>query len=128
MTLVVDASAVGAVVFGEPEGPTIRAHVRDETLIAPQLIDYELANVAVKKIRRHLEPAPLVLAMLTRVEDLAIRRIPIPAPGVVELAGTTGLSAYDAAYLWLALSQDIELVTLDARLARIDRLLRGEPS
>ncbi|HJU41657.1 MAG TPA: type II toxin-antitoxin system VapC family toxin [Vicinamibacterales bacterium] len=128
MTLVVDASAVGAVVFEEPEGATIRAHIRDETLIAPQLIDYELANVAVKKIRRNLEPAPVVLAMMTRIEDLAIRRVAVPAADVVELAGRTGLSAYDAAYLWLAHSQDVELVTLDARLAHTDRLLRGDPA
>lgn len=128
MTLVVDASAVGAVVFDEPEGATIRAHVRDETLIAPQLIDYELASVAVKKIRRDLEPAALVLAMLLRVDDFAIRRVAVPAKDVVELARRTGLSAYDAAYLWLARSHDAELVTLDARLAQVDRLLRGDPA
>lgn len=126
MTLVVDASAIGAVVFEEPEGATVRAHVRDENLIAPELIDYELANVAVKKIRRHLEPAPLVLAMLTRVHDLGIRRIAVPAADVVVLARRTGLSAYDASYLWLAHSHDVELVTLDARLAQIDRLLRDD--
>ena len=128
MTLVVDASAVGAVVFAEPEGPTISAHVREETLIAPQLIDYELANVALKKIRRNLEPAPVVLAMLTRIADFPIRRVAVPPLDVVELARRTGLSAYDAAYLWLARSQDVELVTLDARLAHIDRSLRADPS
>ena len=40
MTLVVDASAIGAVVFGEPNGTTIAAHIEDESLVAPTLIDY----------------------------------------------------------------------------------------
>ena len=128
MILVVDASAAGAVVFEEPEGATIQAHVRGETLIAPHLIDYELANVAVKKIRRKLEPAPVVLAMLSRVNHLAIERVAVPAAAIGELARKTGLSAYDASYLWLALSRDAELVTLDARLTHVDRLLRGDPS
>lgn len=128
MTLVVDASAIGAVLFEEPEGATVRAHVQDETLVAPQLIDYELTSIALKKIRRGLEPAPLVLAMLTRLKSIAIRRVAVPLIDVTELARRTGLSAYDASYLWLALSNDTELVTLDARLARIEQDIRGEPS
>lgn len=38
---------------------------------------------------------------------------------VVQLALATGLSAYDAAYLWLSRQLQAELVTLDQRLARI---------
>jgi len=38
---------------------------------------------------------------------------------VIELALETGLTAYDAAYLWLAVAHGAELVTLDARLARV---------
>jgi predicted nucleic acid-binding protein len=40
---------------------------------------------------------------------------------VVRLAVDTGLSAYDASYLWLALALKAELVTLDARLANAVR-------
>lgn len=35
----------------------------------------------------------------------------------IELARRTGLSAYDASYLWLARHLGAELVTLDAKLA-----------
>lgn len=125
MILVVDASAIGAVLFEEPEGATVRAHVREETLIAPHLLDYEVANIALKKVRRGIEPAPLVWAMLTRLESIPIRRVSVPPVDVAELARRAALSAYDASYLWLAMSRDLELVTLDARLARADRSLRG---
>lgn len=127
MTLVVDASAIAAVLFGEPEGATIRAHVRGETLVAPQLIDYELANVCWKKIRRRPEKQPQVLTMLAGLEALSIVRLPVPVMEVVALAAQTGLTAYDAAYLWLARSRDIELVTLDDKLARINQALRERP-
>lgn len=128
MTLVVDASAIGAVLYEEPEGATIRAHVRGEMMLAPHLIDYELANIGVSKIRRGRESPVLVLAMLSRVEALAIRRVDVPVMAVAELAHRTGLTAYDASYLWLALTQDAELVTLDRELARVDRALRGDPA
>ncbi len=43
----------------------------------------------------------------------------------VVLAEQTKLSLYDASYLWLARALDAELVTLDEKLARADKNLRG---
>jgi predicted nucleic acid-binding protein len=128
MHVVVDASAIAAVVFEEPESESVRMHLEHDTLIAPYLIDYELMNVALVKIRRRLANELLVRTMLSTLPRLGITRIQIPADEVVALALQTGLSAYDASYLWLAHQQDIELVTLDRELSRADRALRGEPS
>lgn len=124
MTLVVDASAIAAVLFAEDEGETIRAHVRGESLLAPQLIDYELANICWKRIRREPGAQLEMLSMLTGVDTLAIERVTVPPSEVVNLAVRTGLTAYDAAYLWLAMSRDVELVTLDNRVARVNQALR----
>jgi predicted nucleic acid-binding protein len=128
MTLVVDASAISAIIFGEPNGPTIAAHVEDESLVAPGLIDYELANIAWKKIRRHPVRQLEVTAAISVFHRLQITRVPVPIGDVLALALDTGLTAYDASYLWLAMSRDIELVTLDDELARINQSLReGHP-
>jgi predicted nucleic acid-binding protein len=124
MTIVVDASAVGAMLFNEPEGATIRAHIRDETLVAPELIDYELANICVKRMRRYSDEAAETLALLESLHHVPIDRVRVPPGPVAELAAQTNLSAYDAAYLWLALSRDAELVTLDQRLADVEQRLR----
>ena len=35
---------------------------------------------------------------------------------VYDVARETGLTAYDAAYLWLAREMDVELVSLDTRM------------
>lgn len=128
MILVVDASAAGAMLFEEPEGPTIRAHIRGETLVAPHLIDYELANVCARRMRKQPADAAKLLIMLHGLAQVSLRRIHTPPADVARLAIQTGLTAYDASYLWLALSKDAELVTLDRQLLRADRLLRGEPS
>ena len=128
MPVVVDASAVAAVIFDEPEGATVRAHIQDDTLLAPQLIDYELMNAGLVKIRRGLVNELLGRAMLSKVDSLEIRRVPVSPDAVTTLALHTGLTGYDAAYLWLALSKDVGLITLDRRLAHADRSLRGDPA
>ena len=124
MTLVVDASAVAAILFDEPESATIRAHIRGETVIAPHLIDYELANASWKRIRKNPASEFQVLGMLDGLNGIGMRRVAVPPTDVAALAVKTGLTAYDAAYLWLAMAEDIELVTLDNQLARVNQQLR----
>lgn len=124
MTLVVDASALAAILFNERDGTTVAAHAAGETLIAPQLLDYELANVCLKRMRRDPDAAAHNLAALAALSGVAIARVPVPPTEVAALAAKTGLTAYDAAYLWLAVSRDVELVTLDERLAAINQALR----
>ena len=46
---------------------------------------------------------------------LQVREVEVPIEGLVELA-TTGLTVYDAAYLWLSQELGVDLVSLDARL------------
>lgn len=127
MRVVVDASAIAAVVFQEADGDTVQAHVQDDTLFAPDLIDYELMNVGLVKIRRGLGNELLIRSMMSKVPFLRIRRVSVSIDAAIALALQTGLSGYDAAYLWLARSLDVELVTLDRKLARADRSLRGDP-
>ena len=128
MNVIVDASAIGAVLFEEPEGEEILAHIKDDTLVAPELIDYELSNIALMKLRRGVASDAAMIAMLGGLKVLNLRRMPVPAIEVLMLARTSGLSTYDAAYLWLAHALDAELVTLDRALARADRSLRADPA
>jgi predicted nucleic acid-binding protein len=124
MILVVDASALAAVLFGEPEGVEMAAYLRDETLVAPSLIDYELANIGLKKIRRDAQREAQISGVLRGAKRLKMERVAVPPEEALELASRTGLTAYDASYLWVALSKDAELVTLDNRLARANEALR----
>jgi predicted nucleic acid-binding protein len=55
---------------------------------------------------------------------MQIALLDVDHPGVIELALATGLTTYDASYLWLASTHGAELVTLNARLARAAARLR----
>jgi predicted nucleic acid-binding protein len=123
--VVVDASAFAAVVFGEPGAAAILARLDEAHVFAPELLRFELINVAWKKIRRQPSEAGRILSALTiALEDRWNIVWHDVAPGDVALVGyATGLTAYGASYLWLAGSLGADLVTLDARLASASALL-----
>ena len=121
MAVVVDASAIGAIMFGEPEGPAMAAHLEGETLLAPHLIDFELTNLAWKKARKRPESLPQIALSLRAALALPLSRLAVPGEEAFVLALRTGLTGYDASYLWLAQTRDVELITLDTALGRLAR-------
>ncbi len=95
------------------------ARLEGKTVYAPPLLPFELANVALKKARRHPSKASLIFRALgTALDDRSeIVWHQIHASDVALLAKATGTTAYDASYLWLAGVLGADLVTLDAKLA-----------
>lgn len=114
---VVDASALAALLFGEPAGEEVGRRLGDSRLIAPSLLTFELGNTCWKKIRRHPALGPQLLSALSLLGELDLTLFEVEPPAVLDLALRRDLTFYDAAYLWLARSAGVSLVTLDARLA-----------
>lgn len=113
---VIDASALAAVLFGEPTGEKISKRLEGDRLVTPTLLRYEIGSVCLKKIRRHPERRGALVQALQAFEHLEIQEIEIPTLASTVLAERESLTVYDAAYLWLARSLGAELVTLDAEL------------
>ena len=114
--LVVDASALGALIFGEPQAEEIASRLEGETMVAPALLWFELASICLKKIRVHPTQKEELLRAVGLAGRLAIQPIEVDQPEVVQLAWQTGLTTYDASYLWLVQQLRGELVTLDEEL------------
>ncbi|MGH6872054.1 MAG: type II toxin-antitoxin system VapC family toxin [Rhizomicrobium sp.] len=114
--LVVDASAIAAMLFDEPERDEVRVHTKGAVLHAPNLIQSELANVCAKKARRDPINRDRYVLALCALPAFDIRLHPIEVPVVAALAIGRNISGYDASYYWLAREQGLGLVTLDARL------------
>src|SRR5689334_10861641 len=113
---VVDASALAALLFGEPEGDEVAARLGGARLVAPLLLGFELANVCLVKSRRYPAQAAALATAFALRRRLEVEEIAVDHDDVVALAARTGLTAYDASYLWLARQLGTELVTLDAKL------------
>ena len=117
--VVVDASALAAVVFGEPGADEVARRLDSAAVFAPDLLAFELASVARKKLRQHPARAEEILRALWAALDprRGIEWRAVDHGDVVLLALRTGLTPYDASYLWLAGYLEADLVTLDQRLA-----------
>ena len=116
--VVVDASALAALLFGEPDAEAVAAQLADRQLTAPTLLRYELASVYLKKIRRYDSERSALTEMLRAYPRLSIDEVQPDPDGMAHLAEQTGLTAYDAAYLWIGRLLAAPIVTLDAGLAR----------
>lgn len=114
---VVDASALAAVIFAEPEGPEVASLLGEDLLLAPQLLRFEVANICWKKLRKHPDRREALLAAHELLDRMEIQEIAVPFHSVLLLAHKESLTAYDASYLWLARELGVELVTLDGKLA-----------
>jgi predicted nucleic acid-binding protein len=115
---IVDASAIAAIVFGEPGSARIEAEIAGHRLAAPSLLPFEIGNVCLKKLRAHPDRSESILAGFARYADIPIDLHACDPASVVEAARATGLSAYDASYLLLAAQLSAKLVTLDEKLGK----------
>jgi predicted nucleic acid-binding protein len=134
VTVVVDASVlVVALTDDGSHGIRARARLRGERLLAPELIDLEVASVVRRLCRSGRLAAGRAGSVLTDLAGLGFERVshrPL-LPRCWELR--ENLTPYDAAYVAVAEAFDAPLLTADARLAAAPGLrctvevLRGEP-
>jgi predicted nucleic acid-binding protein len=121
--LVVDCGVVAAVLFDEPNRDAAVQALTGKDLFAPELLADELVSVAVKKSRYGLES--VVQQALVDFTELELTRCRCDLHAQWRLALQYELSAYDAAYLWLAAELGAPLATFDERLGGAARVLLG---
>jgi predicted nucleic acid-binding protein len=116
--IVVDASAIAALLFGESNAEAVATRLQGARLVAPQLLPYEISSVCLKKLQLYPRRRRAILQAIAFYQAMGIELLAVPPLDVVELARRRKLSSYDAAYLWLAETLDADLVTLDRKLTR----------
>ena len=115
---VVDASALGALVFNEPNAEEVANALSIGTIVAPSLLWFELASIALRKMVIHPNQKDQILNAFQLGMHLSIEVVEVDHSKVIELARRAGLTTYDASYLWLALHLEGELVTVDKKLKK----------
>lgn len=115
---VVDASALGALVFGEPKAGEMARALSNGPLAAPALLWFELASICLRKITAYPRRTDDILKAFKLARHISIEMVEVDHLAVVELAREVALTTYDASYLWLAIHLPGELVTLDIKLRK----------
>ena len=125
---VVDASTTAAWLLPDEASDASRAAYRRVRrgaleLHAPQLWLWECGNIIANGVKRRRISSEDALLTWSVLDAVRIRvELATPEPSQVRaalvLAIDHGLSLYDAAYLWLALSLQLPLLTADVKLQR----------
>jgi predicted nucleic acid-binding protein len=118
---VADASVIGAMVFEEPEAEQAEALLTGAELYEPPLLAYELASIARKKALLDPDRAEEVFQALRLALAIGMNWVDVDQVAVVRLSLETGLSTYDASYLYVARVMAAPLVTFDAKLERASK-------
>lgn len=125
MTVVLDSNVVVALVLDARRGPAVERRLREwedagETLHAPSLFRYEVANALTRNVAAGAIAESDATPAWERIIAIGVRLHGLTdGPAVVAIARTLQReSAYDASYIALAQELDAELWTLDGPLAR----------
>jgi predicted nucleic acid-binding protein len=120
--IVVDCTVLGDHLFGNTAAreSSLALVDLDPDWISHELIFYEIGNVAWKCSKfGHItqNEAEMILGKAGRFLVEIDRNMDYP--GILRLAAETGLTFYDASYVWLARSRGLKLRTRDKEVLRI---------
>ena len=118
MQLVIDTSALIAVLTGEPTRDRLIARTQNAELLAPGSVHWETGNALSALLKRRRLKLAEVQAALAAYARIPIRLVEVELGIALELADRLGLYAYDAYLMACARQHGAPLLTLDPRLGR----------
>lgn len=117
MDIVIDTSAVLAVLVGQREKSGLVAATRGAALVAPPSLHWEIGNALSAMFKRRAIRLDQARALLDAYAGIPIRREDVSLTQAAELCAQLGIYAYDAYVICCALNLRSPLLTLDAGLA-----------
>jgi predicted nucleic acid-binding protein len=122
--IVIDTSAVLAVIVEQPEKAHLVRLTRGATLVAPASVHWEVGNALSAMFKRKAIGIKEALQLLEVYAAIPIRMAEVGLEQAVELSAKLNVYAYDAYVLACAINQRAPLLTLDGGLKERARELK----
>jgi len=119
MIMVIDTSAIVAVLTSEPQRAALIRVTDGVDLIAPGSVHWEIGNALSSLLKRRRATLADVQHCLSAYEAIPLRLVEVDLAMALDFAAEHGMYAYDAYLVICALSQRAPLLTLDKALARV---------
>jgi predicted nucleic acid-binding protein len=124
MEIVIDTSAILAVVGMAPERTELIRLTRGATLVAPSSVHWEIGNALSAMFKRKAIEFDDALKVLEGYASIPIRLLDTPLRQAVELSRSLNIYAYDAYVIACATNQRAPLLSLDRGLVERARSLK----
>jgi len=119
MDVVADTNVFLAVALNEPERERIIELTAEATILAPEIVPYEIGNALSAMIKRRRLTEGEALKAWKSADRIAVRLMAVDVHDSLKIASEHGLYAYDAYFLQCAKALASPLLTLDARMKRV---------
>jgi predicted nucleic acid-binding protein len=116
MEVIIDTSALLAVVGEQPEKTELIRLTRGAALVAPASVHWEVGNALSAMFKRKTIDLDAALGLLDAYAAIPIRLIDVALKQAVELSARLNVYAYDAYVIACALNQRAPILTLDRGL------------
>jgi predicted nucleic acid-binding protein len=126
MDVIIDTSALIAVIVGEPERNRIVEITTGNTLIGPGSIPWEIGNAFSAMFKRNRLTLKEAQKGLVIFQSIPLRYVEADYSNVLKLSKNTKMYAYDAYFLDCAVRRKAPLLTLDRNLRTAARNLNIE--
>ncbi|MEA2068182.1 MAG: type II toxin-antitoxin system VapC family toxin [Verrucomicrobiota bacterium] len=117
--VLIDTSALIAVIANEPEKGKLVALVDGCSLIAPKSVYWEIGNAFSAMLKRGRVTIAQVECALGVFNEIPVRYLDVDLHESLVVASQRGIYAYDAYLLASAMRHKVPLLTLDQQMARM---------
>jgi len=122
--VVIDTSAILAVITGQPEKADLVRLTRGANLVAPASVHWEVGNAISAMFKRKAISLREAIPLLEAYASIPIRLAELALKQAVELSARLNICAYDAYVLACAINHAAPLLTLDGGLGERARDLK----
>ena len=116
MQIIIDTSAIIAVLVNESSKPAIIQATQQTDLLAPSSIHWEIANAFSAMFKRNRLTLAEALTAIAIYQQIPIRFVEVELEESLKIAAELGIYAYDAYLLRSAVKYNLPLLTLDQGL------------
>jgi len=116
MDVLLDASAIIAIILNEPSRGKIISLTENATLLSPEVISYEIGNALINLLKKQKITEEELLEAYRNFVSIPIRSIKVDIEKALKIACKYRIYAYDAYYLETAYRLKIPLITFDTSM------------
>ncbi|MDR0403048.1 MAG: type II toxin-antitoxin system VapC family toxin [Treponema sp.] len=127
MEIIVDASAIMAVIADEAESEIVIEYTKDAIIVSPNVLAFEIANGLTKMMKRRIiEDKGKLINFIEAFKQIPIKLVEVSLEKTLEIAWDHKIYAYDAYYLEAAKRLHLPLLTFDGEMKKIGRMIGVE--
>jgi predicted nucleic acid-binding protein len=111
MEILLDASAIMAVIADEPESEIVINYTKDAIIVSPDIVAFEIANALTKMMKKRvIDTKEKMIALIKAFQKIPIKTIEVEFEKSLEIAWNYKIYVYDSVYLEIAKRLDLPLL------------------